>query len=328
VGRRQESMRDPDRSLRAGQGYLPRKKAVFEEFHTVFLVLPCTVLIFVIGYYLGFSRIKQERKILLRALSEILQTTDDLSQDIDSRNTKLADMEREVQDLDVPNEMQKMHQLLLEHIKGVISSNKKLEEDLTCTRYTLEQQARELDRTRVLALTDELSQVGNRRAFDEAMDYWLLQWKRQGDRFALVLIDLDHFKWINDTHGHQAGDRVVRGVGNFLKQNLRAADFIARYGGDEFAVLLKSEQREDTVKIAESLCDGIQTRDFSAVGHGERIAITFSMGLAFVREREDANRLIERTDALLYQAKLAGRNCLRVEADQFGQEQLEETLTL
>jgi len=301
---------------------------VFEEFHTVFLVLPCTALIFVIGYYLGFSRIKQERKLVLRALSEILRTADDLSQDIDSRNTKLADMEREVQDLDVPVEMQKMHDLLLAHIKDVISSNRKLEDDLLCTRYTLEQQARELDRTRAQARTDELSQLGNRRAFDEAMDYWLLQWKRQGERFALVLTDVDHFKWINDTHGHQAGDRVLKGVGDFLKKNLSEDHFIARFGGDEFAVLLKYEEREDAVEIAESLCAGVQTRDFSAIGHGERIAITFSMGLAFVRDGDDAKRLIERADSCLYQAKVAGRNCLRVEADPFAQEQAEETAAL
>jgi diguanylate cyclase len=314
--------------LRAGRRLIATEEAVFEEFHTVFLILPCTALIFVIGYYLGFSRIKQERKLVLRALSEILRTADDLSQDIDSRNTKLADMEREVQDLDVPVEMQKMHDLLLAHIKDVISSNRKLEDDLLCTRYTLEQQARELDRTRALALTDELSQVGNRRAFDETMDFWLLQWKRHGDPFALVLIDLDHFKWINDTHGHQAGDRVVRGVGDFLKKNLSEHHFIGRFGGDEFALLLKCQQREAAAEIAKCLCAGIQTRDFSAVGHGERIAITFSMGLAFLRDGDDPNSLIERADALLYQAKVAGRNCLRVEADPFGQEQAEETAAL
>jgi diguanylate cyclase len=274
------------------------------------------MLIFAIGYYLGSARVKHERKIVLKTLSTILQSADELSHNVDSHNIELAAIERTVEDLDVPTVMQKMHQLLLGRINNVISSNKQLKDDLICARYTLDQQARELDQTREEARTDELSQVGNRRAFDEAINYRLSKSKRHGDRFALLVIDVDHFKRINDTHGHEAGDRVVRGVGGTLKECLSPDDFVARCGGDEFAILLESEDRESTIKIAENIRSSADTQDFSTTGHGERVAITFSLGLAFVREGDTVESLFRRADATLYQAKRAGRNCLRVEAEE------------
>ena len=177
-----------------------------------YLALPCTVLIFSIGYYLGRVRVKHERQVVLKALSNMLQSADQLSHDVDSHNTELADMGETVEHLDVSIEMSDVQKMLLGHIKDVIASNKRLEDDLTCARYTLSQQGHELDQTREEARTDELSQLGNRKAFDEAFQYWLSKWNRQSEQFALVISDIDHFKWINDTHGHQAGDTVVNGV--------------------------------------------------------------------------------------------------------------------
>ena len=209
-----------------------------------------------------------------------------------------------------------VRQLLLGHIASVITANKKLEDDLVCTRYTVDQQARELDRTHEEARTDELSRLGNRKAFDEALNYRLSRWKRQGDRFALVLIDVDRFKWINDTHGHQAGDRVVSGVGELLRSFLpEDRDCVARYGGDEFTILLECEERASVIEIAQQILAAPETHDFSAAGDGERVAITFSMGVAIVRDRDTVESLFRRADDALYEAKSAGRNCLRVEPE-------------
>jgi diguanylate cyclase len=285
----------------------------------VYLVLPCTLLVFAIGYYLGAVRVKDERQDIMKTLSTILQSADELSHNVGSHNSELSVIEQTVEGIEVATELGEtelgdMHQRLLGHISSVISANKKLEDDLVCSRYTLDQQARELDRTREEARTDELSQLGNRKAFDESLNYRLSKWKRHGNCFALILIDVDRFKWINDTHGHQAGDRVVSGVGQLLRDNLTPDDFLARYGGDEFALLIESKDREATLDTAERIRAAAESQNFSATGHGERVAITFSMGLAIVRKGDTVESLFSRADTALYESKSAGRNCVRSEA--------------
>lgn len=284
--------------------------------YAIYLVVPCTMLIFFIGYYLGSVRVKDERETILRSLSAILHSADELSHNVDSHNTELAVMEQTVEDIEVSTELGYVQQLLLGHIASVITANKRLEDDLVVTRYTLDQQARELNRTHEEARTDELSRLGNRKAFDEALNYRLSKWKRQDDRFALILIDVDRFKWINDTHGHQAGDRVVGGVGELLRDFFpEDRDCVARYGGDEFTILLECADRASAIEVAQQILAAAETQDFSAAGHGERVAITFSMGLAIVRERDTVESLFRRADDALYEAKSAGRNCLRVESE-------------
>jgi len=290
-----------------------RKTTVIQSY-AAYLVLPSMILIFSIGYYLGSYRVKHERAAVLKSLSTILQCAGELSHDVDSHNTELADMGRTVEDLDVSDELGQVQNLLLGHINNAISSNKKLEDDLVCARYTLDTQAQELDKTRKEARTDQLSQVGNRKAFNEALNYRLSKWKRLGSNFVLVIIDVDHFKWVNDTHGHLAGDCVVNGVGTLLTKFQRPNDYVARYGGDEFALLLENENLESTIDLCEKIRTAAETENFSAASADERVAITFSMGLAVVKDGDTPESLVCRADAKVYEAKNAGRNRLRFDA--------------
>ncbi len=294
------------------------------ESYAAYLVLPSMILIFMIGYYLGSFRVKHERAVVLKSLSTILQCAGELSHEVDSHNTELEDMGRTVEDLDASNELGKVQNLLLGHINNAISSNKKLEDDLICARYTLETQAQELDKTRKEARTDQLSQVGNRKAFNERLNYRLSKWKRWGSSFVLVIIDVDHFKWVNDTHGHLAGDSVVNGVGTLLTSILRTNDYVARYGGDEFVLLLENEELQSTIALCERIRSAAEMQNFSAASDDERVAITFSLGLAIVQDGDTSESLIRRADAKVYEAKDAGRNCLRSEAEETKEEREED----
>ena len=279
---------------------------------TTLWVLPSVLLALSIGYYLGRQLGKEERETTLKSLMVMLQTSEQLSNDVDSHNSELNGVSQTVRDMKLQGELEDIQNALLKQIKEVVQSNQKLEDDLVCARYTLELQAQELDRTRHEARVDALSGVANRKAFDETLSYWLSNSKRRGDKFALVITDIDHFKWINDTHGHAAGDRVVNNVGALLKECLRGEDYVARYGGDEFVILLKHAEVDAAAKVAERIRTSVETQNFNVGLNGERVAVTFSMGLAVVDDGDLSETILRRADKALYRAKQMGRNCLQI----------------
>ncbi|MHC8319822.1 sensor domain-containing diguanylate cyclase [Pseudomonas sp. GB2N2] len=156
-----------------------------------------------------------------------------------------------------------------------------------------------------LATHDALTGVYNRRRFDEKLTEYSLLFQRTGRTFALLFIDADHFKRINDTHGHAVGDDVLRQLATLIQDNTRATDFVARYGGEEFAVLLPEVEAPDSPDVvAEKIRAAIAGSTFAVVG---RVTVSIGVGLA---EKSDSNTtaLIKRADQQLYQAKGAGRN--------------------
>ena len=185
-----------------------------------------------VGFIFGRQRSKDERAATMKALLMLLSKTEEITTNVDSRNAELENVGRSIEKLKASGPMAEVQTKLLEQITRVIQSNKKLEDDLVCAHYALEEQAQELDRTRRVARTDKLSGIANRLSFDETLSYWLSLSKRESKRFTLALCDVDHFKWINDTHGHLAGDRVVTHIGNVLREQVRELDYVPRIGGD------------------------------------------------------------------------------------------------
>jgi len=125
-----------------------------------------------------------------------------------------------------------------------------------------------------------------------------------------VLADIDHFKWINDTHGHSSGDLVVAHVGSVLLECVRPDDHVARFGGDEFALLLPQTDHATSSKIANRIRLVIERHNFDVGPHNERASVTFSMGLASVKEGDTPKSLLDRADQALYKSKQEGRNQL------------------
>jgi diguanylate cyclase (GGDEF)-like protein/PAS domain S-box-containing protein len=158
-----------------------------------------------------------------------------------------------------------------------------------------------------LAGHDPLTGVFNRRRFEEHLTDLLRRARRYGERAALLLIDLDHFKAINDTHGHQVGDDVLRAVAQAVQGRLRDSDCLARLGGDEFAVQLLNVGPDDAATIAEHLSDVICAVRVPAAGAS--IGVTASIGIAFIDgECDDEQSLVEQADLAMYTAKARGRN--------------------
>lgn len=270
-----------------------------------------------VGYLLGKSKAgahknsrlaEDERQVALKALIELLNSTEQLTTDVDTHCSHMQEFHQHVGDLKVTGELEDIQQSLLSEIASVLKCNQRLEDDLVVARSRMEQQAEELDRTRLEARTDALSGVFNRKAFDERLHLQLSTFRRERKPFVLVLADVDHFKRINDTHGHQAGDRVVAHVGEFLKQRLRAGDYVARYGGDEFAWLLPDTEAEPGLQLVERLRERVSQENFDIGLRGEQATVTFSIGVASACEGDTDQTLLLRADRALYRSKQGGRN--------------------
>lgn len=156
-----------------------------------------------------------------------------------------------------------------------------------------------------LATHDALTGVYNRRRFDEKITEYSLLSRRTGRPFALLLIDADYFKRINDTHGHAVGDEVLKQLAQLIQASLRTTDFVARYGGEEFAVLLPEIAQPDTPEVvAEKIRAAVADAEFATVG---QVTVSIGVGLADPADNSPT-ALIKRADQQLYQAKAAGRN--------------------
>ena len=161
---------------------------------------------------------------------------------------------------------------------------------------------------RVRAATDALTGIPNRAYFEELVEMLGRGGRRANDALGILMLDLDHFKALNDRYGHPAGDEVLRGVGRVLRGTVRADDVPARYGGEEFVVVLRRATEESAVEIAQRLREAVRALDLSEVGIDG--AVTVSVGVAV--GVSSARSLVERADAALYLAKRRGRDRVEV----------------
>jgi len=157
------------------------------------------------------------------------------------------------------------------------------------------------------ATTDSLTGLANRWTFDEEL---ALEWRRAervGDPLALILLDIDNFKTINDTHGHQAGDEVLRKVGEVLAASVRQVDLAARYGGEEFAVIVPETDLGGAIDLAERLREALESEEIE-LQNGTHLSVTASFGAAVKGDLPAGEKLVAAADELLYEAKRAGKN--------------------
>jgi diguanylate cyclase (GGDEF)-like protein len=168
-----------------------------------------------------------------------------------------------------------------------------------------------------MVLSDSLTGCLNRRGFEQALAREISRASRAGTELALLVLDLDHFKTVNDTHGHPAGDEVLRAAGRLLLQTARVGDIVARVGGEEFAVLLPTTGVDGGLHFASRLCDLVRAHPFSIAAHAPAIRVTTSIGVAAVAPRNtressgDGAVLARHADMALYAAKRTGRDRAR-----------------
>ena len=190
------------------------------------------------------------------------------------------------------------------------SSVETLRNKVTASQEEISRLRSDLERARDDAILDPMTGILNRRGFEKRIESLLAQKPADGISHCLVMLDIDHFKTVNDTHGHLMGDRVIQAVGEILRTSVtHAAHSAARYGGEEFALLLPQTSLDQSVQLAEA----VRTRTKAMkIRHRTTqevlLTITISGGVAEMKPDDDATSLIARADAALYQAKSGGRD--------------------
>jgi diguanylate cyclase len=192
-------------------------------------------------------------------------------------------------------------------IQRLAEANAWMQQQLDSAHSKLESQARLIESHVNEARTDALTGIANRRAFDEEMQCCLTAVRLEREPSCVMMIDVDHFKKFNDTHGHKAGDEVLRYVAQALKQAAGATGIVCRYGGEEFAVIFPKLRAVDVLPIAERCRAAIGSQNINY--DGKSLAVHASAGLSEFAPRDTLETVLERADEALYASKRAGRNC-------------------
>ena len=237
-----------------------------------------------------------------RSVSEIKEATHEYSEVLqDAAGSLGADAD--------PEQVRGKLKSVLDNTQNFIEHNQKLEEELERSTVVMQELQRDLELVKQQALTDGLTNLANRKAFDAEILRIAEEAQREEQTFCLILMDIDHFKAFNDNYGHQVGDQVLRLVAQTLIDGVKGRDVAARYGGEEFAILLPQTTLQGAIKVADSLRTVVQGKELVNRNSGDTLGrVTLSAGVSEYTPAEEIENLIERADSALYTAKHNGRN--------------------
>ena len=204
-----------------------------------------------------------------------------------------------------------------QQITEIVDHGRNFETKLADYSTEITQLTQQLEKTKKDSMLDPITGIGNRRRFEEALKTILGSLSEFNDKVSVLLADVDNFKDVNDTLGHNIGDQVLRLVASDFKQNLKGGDVVARWGGDEFAAILPNTTLENAYSVADSVRKSIGSRKLKNTTSGEVVGqISLSIGVSTFRQGDNAHKLIFRADEALYEAKRQGRNRVVVEKDE------------
>lgn len=174
------------------------------------------------------------------------------------------------------------------------------------TIYDIQQELEQKEVYKALSETDELTKAHNRRFFDEILDALVETYKNKTAPFSLIIFDIDDFKKINDTYGHDAGDFILKRISELVRANIRQEDIFCRIGGEEFVVILKQLDIFGAYVVSEKLRKIVETTDFTY--KGKTIKTTISLGVAEFSKNDTKQTLFKKADIALYTSKTSGKN--------------------
>ncbi len=252
----------------------------------------------------SFNKINQDLEQLINNTRNIVSETGQKASDA---GIVFEEQAATVTSIKTSNGLQEVISEIANEATGLATISRSLKEELDSANQEMDLLRKELIKVRESASTDALTGLLNRGAFDKALDDMIDQ--ASGSESCLVMLDLDHFKLVNDTHGHLIGDSVLKYTGNLLKKHAEPHHFSARYGGEELAVVMPNTSLKRSAEIAEKIRVALEHSRLKKKNSSESIGkITVSIGISRLNTSDTAEDLIMRADNALYQAKETGRN--------------------
>lgn len=246
------------------------------------------------------------RESLRRILSEILGQIVSVNDETKHFRNILNKYSDELVDSATPNAIREIVTAVVHETRSMEESNKHLEEKLESNAKEMERLRQELLKAREEALIDTLTQLSNRKGFSQKFEQYV---KNEKTQLSLLLIDIDNFKSINDTHGHLVGDEILKLVANTMNENVKGQDLVCRFGGDEFSILLPDTPLQGALSVANTLLSSMKDKKLRRKSTGKSIeTITLSIGATSYKENESLEDFIKRADDALYFSKQNGRN--------------------
>lgn len=264
----------------------------------------------VLGLLLGARLIKGSAPGLsgedvLKIVSQFKQVTHGVAADMSEYREVMDLAQRRIQDLHENPAVGDDSALQL--LAQMTQANELLQRRIADAETTLDHQSEQMAAAMTEARTDKLTQLANRRAFEDEFQRRTAEFRRHGSRFLLMIIDIDRFKQFNDTFGHHAGDAVLSQLAAVLQKTVRDTDLAARFGGEEFVLLLPAGEMSHVTDSMERIRRAVEGAEFHL--EDRTIQVTVSCGSAEPQESETSESLLKRADTALYAAKKAGRNC-------------------
>ena len=281
--------------LAANQAFATYLKNVNQELAEIYMLLGGAV-----------KNTRDERAASRKLQADVMREMSDLESTADSatdinqlKNTVKSQLGNIRQVIDHYQQTEQAQQFLAEQLQALGAKIKTMEMEAEKNHTILETH-------RQKALHDPLTELPNREAYNERAPIEVQRWQRYGRPLTIAIFDIDHFKNINDTYGHQTGDRVIKVIGRSIANRLREVDFFCRYGGEEFVALMPETDSETALAVLEKVRSVIASASFNY--KEQSMSITLSVGLTEFKTNDDLESAFERADQALYSAKSSGRN--------------------
>lgn len=254
---------------------------------------------------------------LQTAVEQVLTYVNDAGVDTSAYGDRLEHLSGGLEKASRAQEVEEIARILLTETQQILSTSNALERQLGESSREIDALRQHLETMRHEALTDSLTGLANRKAFDLHLAEAAREAEAEGEPLSLLLADIDHFKAFNDSYGHAVGDEVLKVVARRLKEGVKGRDTTARYGGEEFTVILPNTHLEGAMTVAEQLRAALASKTLRHRRTQQNYGtVTLSIGAALYRPGESLGQLLQRADEALYRAKAGGRNRVQAEVAQ------------